>query len=175
MNQQLFNFCTAKSANQTPCRAPVFDIVNNMALCPKHSSNSSHQTSSPFKKIRRKTKPSALTRPQRKKKKKTSTQKSDRPMPNSINSQTKNNNNSIPSNAQPVEENVKEKDAVIFTDIDEAIQQATALLEEQDFNFVLNGLKDDDGFADFTDIEKSFSENELKKLTLNFAPNESND
>lgn len=97
-------------------------------------------------------------------------------MPNSLNSQTKNNNNSIPSNAHSVEENTKEKDTVIFTDIDEAIQQATALLEEQDFNFVLNGLKDDDTFADFTDIEKSFSEHELKKLNLNFASsNESND
>lgn len=71
--QVLFNYCTAKFADNTQCSMPVFDITHELPLCPEHARKRDnyklYQEAKP-KKIRKKVKPSAMIRPQKRSKKK---------------------------------------------------------------------------------------------------------
>ena len=37
VDQQLFDYCTAKFSNNTQCCVPVFDIRHELPLCPEHA------------------------------------------------------------------------------------------------------------------------------------------
>lgn len=84
VDQQLFDYCTAKFADNTQCCTPVFDIRHELPLCMEHAmkaDNYSKDQDSEYKqkRARKKTKPSALTRPPRKGKKKKNARKPPRP------------------------------------------------------------------------------------------------
>ncbi|KAL1514052.1 hypothetical protein ABEB36_003377 [Hypothenemus hampei] len=71
--QILFEYCTAKFADNTQCSLPVFDISHDLPLCAEHARKRDnyrlYQEAKP-KKIRKKVKPSAMIRPQKRSKKK---------------------------------------------------------------------------------------------------------
>ncbi|RZC39727.1 INO80 complex subunit D-B-like, partial [Asbolus verrucosus] len=72
-DQVLFGYCTAKFADNTQCSVPVFDITHELPLCPEHARKRDnyklYQEAKP-KKLRKKVKPSAMIRPQKRNKKK---------------------------------------------------------------------------------------------------------
>ncbi|GAB6023000.1 INO80 complex subunit D [Chamberlinius hualienensis] len=74
IDQLLFEHCTAKFADNTQCCIPVFDICHELPLCVEHArkrDNYTKMSTEPKpKKPRKKTKPSALTRPPKRGKKK---------------------------------------------------------------------------------------------------------
>lgn len=74
VDQLLFEHCTAKFSDNTQCCVPVFDICHELPLCPEHAKkrdNYNKMASEPKpKKPRKKSKPSALTRPPKRGKKK---------------------------------------------------------------------------------------------------------
>ena len=37
VDQQLFDYCTAKFSDNTQCCVPVFDIRHELPLCPEHA------------------------------------------------------------------------------------------------------------------------------------------
>ncbi|XP_013415665.1 INO80 complex subunit D [Lingula anatina] len=75
VDQQLFDYCTAKTADNTQCCFPTFDIRHDMPLCMQHGKSADNYVPEPvpetelLKRPRKKTKPSALTRKTKKKKK----------------------------------------------------------------------------------------------------------
>ncbi|CAE1255675.1 INO80D [Acanthosepion pharaonis] len=81
VDQQLFDYCTAKFADNTQCCVPVFDIKHDLPLCQEHAAKADNyqkiqNTESKQKRPRKKPKPAALTRPPKKgKKKKKKTQR----------------------------------------------------------------------------------------------------
>ncbi|CAG5130891.1 unnamed protein product [Candidula unifasciata] len=74
INQQLFDFCTAKFANNVQCCLPSFDLRHELPLCQEHAAKTDNYQKQLAlenkKKPRKKSKPPALTRPPRKGKKK---------------------------------------------------------------------------------------------------------
>ncbi|KAH9514365.1 hypothetical protein Btru_028951 [Bulinus truncatus] len=74
INQQLFDFCTAKFANNVQCCLPSFDLRHELPLCQEHAAKADNYQKQleleNKKKTRKKSKPPALTRPPRKGKKK---------------------------------------------------------------------------------------------------------
>ncbi|KAG5872676.1 hypothetical protein JTB14_012952 [Gonioctena quinquepunctata] len=70
--QALFEYCTAKFADNTQCSTPVFDISHELPLCAEHARKRDnyklYQEAKP-KKLRKKVKPSAMIRPQKRSKK----------------------------------------------------------------------------------------------------------
>ncbi|KAK4884712.1 hypothetical protein RN001_000983 [Aquatica leii] len=72
-DQVLFNYCTAKFADNTQCSVPVFDISHELPLCTEHARKRDNykmfQETKP-KKLRKKVKPSAMIRSQKRNKKK---------------------------------------------------------------------------------------------------------
>ncbi|XP_041371810.1 INO80 complex subunit D-like [Gigantopelta aegis] len=74
VEQQLFDYCTAKFADNTQCCVPVFDIRHELPLCAEHGAKADNYQKTLHmesrKRPRKKTKPPALTRPPRKGKKK---------------------------------------------------------------------------------------------------------
>ncbi|KAL5010417.1 hypothetical protein ScPMuIL_012722 [Solemya velum] len=75
VDQQIFDYCTAKFADNTQCCMPVFDIKHELPLCMEHGIKADKyqeilESEPKPKKPRKKTKPSALTRPPKKGKKK---------------------------------------------------------------------------------------------------------
>ncbi|GIY51530.1 INO80 complex subunit D [Caerostris darwini] len=87
VDQLLFERCTAKFSDNTPCCVPVFDVCHELPLCFEHAKkrdNYDKMASEPKpKKPRKKPKPSALTRPPKrgKKKKKPSSVRPSTPLP----------------------------------------------------------------------------------------------
>ncbi|CAL1533161.1 unnamed protein product [Lymnaea stagnalis] len=87
INQQLFDFCTAKFANNVQCCLPSFDLRHELALCQEHAAKADNYQKQleleNKKKPRKKSKPPALTRPPRKgkKKKKGRYSKAQKPLP----------------------------------------------------------------------------------------------
>ncbi|XP_037026059.1 uncharacterized protein LOC119067282 isoform X3 [Bradysia coprophila] len=74
-DQRLFHPCTAKFADNSQCRVPVFDISHELPLCREHAwkrdnYNRMLQEQKPKKPPRKKPKPSAMTRPPKRNKKK---------------------------------------------------------------------------------------------------------
>ncbi|CAG2246622.1 INO80D [Mytilus edulis] len=81
IDQQLFDYCTAKTADNVQCCIPVIDISHELPLCVKHArevddSYKLEEEEIKPKRPRKKTKPSALTRPPKKGKKKKNQRKS---------------------------------------------------------------------------------------------------
>ncbi|KAL3836012.1 hypothetical protein ACJMK2_021467 [Sinanodonta woodiana] len=75
VDQQLFDYCTAKFSDNTQCCVPVFDIKHELPLCMEHGIKADNyqkvlDAEPKPKRPRKKTKPSALTRPPKKGKKK---------------------------------------------------------------------------------------------------------
>lgn len=72
-DQVLFNYCTAKFADNTQCSVPVFDIAHELPLCTEHARKRDNYNKMCLetkpKKARRKIKPSAMIRPQKRSKK----------------------------------------------------------------------------------------------------------
>ncbi|XP_059145382.1 INO80 complex subunit D-like [Physella acuta] len=87
INQQLFDFCTAKFANNVQCCLPSFDLRHELPLCQEHAAKADNYQKQleieNKKKPRKKSKPPALTRPPRKgkKKKKGKYTKAQKPLP----------------------------------------------------------------------------------------------
>ncbi|KAK6970397.1 hypothetical protein BgiMline_026049 [Biomphalaria glabrata] len=87
INQQLFDFCTAKFANNVQCCLPSFDLRHELPLCQEHAAKADNYQKQleleNKKKPRKKSKPPALTRPPRKgkKKKKGRYSKAQKPLP----------------------------------------------------------------------------------------------
>ncbi|CAH1127456.1 unnamed protein product [Ceutorhynchus assimilis] len=71
--QILFEYCTAKFADNTQCSVPVFDISHDLPLCAVHARKRDnyrlYQEAKP-KRVKKKVKPSAMIRPQKRNKKK---------------------------------------------------------------------------------------------------------
>lgn len=81
IDQQLFDYCTAKTSDNIQCCTPVIDISHELPLCLKHAreveeSYKVEEEEIKPKRPRKKTKPSALTRPPKKGKKKKNQRKS---------------------------------------------------------------------------------------------------
>ncbi|GLV42192.1 lethal (3) L1231 [Carabus blaptoides fortunei] len=78
--QVLFDHCTAKFADNTQCSVPVFDIAHELPLCIEHARKRDNYNrmclETKPKKPRRKIKPSAMIRPQKRNKKRKRSQKS---------------------------------------------------------------------------------------------------
>ncbi|XP_036359431.1 INO80 complex subunit D isoform X2 [Octopus sinensis] len=75
VDQQLFDYCTAKFADNTQCCVPVFDIKHDLPLCQEHAAKADNyqkvqSNESKHKRPRKKPKPAALTKTKSKKKKK---------------------------------------------------------------------------------------------------------
>lgn len=72
-DQVLFDYCTAKFADNTQCSVPVFDIAHELPLCTEHARKRDNYNKMCLetkpKKARRKIKPSAMIRPQKRNKK----------------------------------------------------------------------------------------------------------
>ncbi|KAJ8319726.1 hypothetical protein KUTeg_002725 [Tegillarca granosa] len=84
VDQQLFDYCTAKFADNTQCCVPVFDFKHELPLCIEHGKKADNYHKSQDgeikpKRQRKKTKPSALTRPPKKGKKKKNQRRNIRP------------------------------------------------------------------------------------------------
>ncbi|XP_060075914.1 INO80 complex subunit D-like [Ylistrum balloti] len=83
VDQQLFDYCTAKFADNTQCCVPVNDFKHELPLCMEHGLKADTyldgDTEFKPKRPRKKTKPSALTRPPKKGKKKKNQRKNIRP------------------------------------------------------------------------------------------------
>ncbi|KAK3105835.1 hypothetical protein FSP39_006863 [Pinctada imbricata] len=84
VDQQIFDYCTAKFADNTQCCMPVFDIRHELPLCMEHAVKADNykkdsDSDQKQKRPRKKTKPSALTRPPKKGKKKRNQRKQVRP------------------------------------------------------------------------------------------------
>lgn len=74
-DQVLFHHCTAKFADNTQCSTPVFDMAHELPLCAEHARKRDnyhrlYQEANKPKKLRKKIKPSAMIRPQKRGKKK---------------------------------------------------------------------------------------------------------
>lgn len=74
VDQLLYEHCTAKFSDNTQCCVPVFDICHELPLCPEHARKRDNYdrmcAETRPKKIRKKAKPSAMTRPSKRGKKK---------------------------------------------------------------------------------------------------------
>ncbi|XP_068081444.1 INO80 complex subunit D isoform X2 [Anabrus simplex] len=74
VDQLLFEHCTAKFSDNTQCCVPVFDICHELPLCLEHARKRDNYdrmcAETKPKKIRKKAKPSAMTRPSKRGKKK---------------------------------------------------------------------------------------------------------
>ncbi|KAG8175240.1 hypothetical protein JTE90_012608, partial [Oedothorax gibbosus] len=88
VDQLLFEHCTAKFSNNTQCCIPVFDVCHELPLCFEHAKkrdNYNKMASEPKpKKPRKKPKPSALTRPPKRGKKKKKAVRPPSPIPSAL-------------------------------------------------------------------------------------------
>ncbi|ESO86800.1 hypothetical protein LOTGIDRAFT_166800 [Lottia gigantea] len=195
-HQQLFDYCTAKFADNTQCCVPIFDIKHELPLCHEHGAKADNyqkiQVAEVRKRPRKKSKPPALSRPPKKnkKKKKGRAVRPQKPIPPSsptgdismpdeepvpeINittdeekasssvskpeerlslpstSSTDNTNNSSQKEEKMIDNNLQGVDLeetfrhVIDKNFGELpLEQASRLLEEQDFQEVFNKIPDE--------------------------------
>lgn len=74
VDQLLFEHCTAKFSDNTQCCVPVFDVCHELPLCLEHARKRDNYdrmcAETKPKKVRKKAKPSAMTRPSKRGKKK---------------------------------------------------------------------------------------------------------
>lgn len=166
--QALFEYCTAKFADNTQCSVPVFDISHELPLCAEHARKRDnyrlYQEAKP-KKIRKKVKSSAMTRPQKRSKKKKK--------PPSKQSEMINNSSAIireitvptseavtevdPNNSPELEEDLQMVDQVLALNengLEQALVNQAHLLEETDITNVLSTIQVDE-FSDFFTVNRN--------------------
>lgn len=166
--QTLFEYCTAKFADNTQCSVPVFDISHELPLCREHARKRDnyrlYQEAKP-KKIRKKVKPSAMIRPQKrskKKKKSTSSQSSQKDLAMEVG--FNNNSNSQSSAIGTMETEITDNPGCVVLEedlqmvdhvlelnengLEQALVNQAHLLEESDITNVLSTIQVDE-FSDF--------------------------
>ncbi|XP_018572151.1 INO80 complex subunit D isoform X2 [Anoplophora glabripennis] len=164
--QVLFEYCTAKFADNTQCAAPVFDIMHELPLCAEHARKRDnyklYQEAKP-KKLRKKVKPSAMIRPQKRNKKKKKLIKTNEISgPSAI--------LEIPTRTSPesVGEIIEESPELEVEDmhmvdqvlglnengLEQALVTQAHLLEETDINTVLSTIQVDE-FSDFFTVNRN--------------------
>jgi len=88
VDQLLFEHCTAKFSDNTQCCVPVFDICHELPLCLEHARKRDNYdrmcAETKPKKVRKKAKPSAMTRPSKRGKKKRRLQRPPEPPPTGL-------------------------------------------------------------------------------------------
>lgn len=171
-DQVLFDYCTAKFADNTQCSVPVIDVAHELPLCAEHARKRDNYNKMCAevrpKKQRRKIKPSAMIRPQRRSKKRK------RP------SQSSTNNVVVQQDTQ-VQPQVTEiapiPDDLELVQVEHAlVTQASRLLEETDFTTVLNQIPADEFNDLFSDrngeYEPSMEETEELERALRAVDND---
>lgn len=175
VDQLMFEHCTAKFADNTQCCTPVFDISHELPLCIEHArkrDNYNKMTSEPkVKKPRKKTKPSALTRPPKrgkKKKKQVASGSGKSPVPSSADESRSSFKYSVESSQLNTSDNCLNTESIeddmsnqlepdlgndlegqlspgtdLPLDAADLANQASHLLEEHDFTDVLNKIPED--------------------------------
>ncbi|XP_066143671.1 INO80 complex subunit D-like [Euwallacea fornicatus] len=174
--QVLFEYCTAKFADNTQCSMPVFDISHELPLCAEHARKRDHyrllhETNKP-KKVRKKVKPSAMIRPQKrnKKKKKLPTIPQTKPQPSPDTCSNNSSNSAIitmvgdkmagelgSSVESPVLEDLQMVDQVLALNengLEQALATQAHLLEESDITNVLSTIQVDE-FSDFFAVNRN--------------------
>ncbi|KAK9710976.1 putative DNA-binding domain [Popillia japonica] len=166
-DQVLFNYCTAKFADNTQCSIPVFDITHELPLCTEHARKRDnykmYQETKP-KKLRKKVKPSAMIRPQKRNKKRK------KPLPKTLGIETCSivNNTVILNETADVRDDsselaedmveqvlgLQEPDLELPADDQVLVSQAGHLLEEPDITNVLNTIQPDE-FNDFFTVNRN--------------------
>ncbi|XP_063231316.1 INO80 complex subunit D-like isoform X2 [Bacillus rossius redtenbacheri] len=88
VDQLLYEHCTAKFSDNTQCCIPVFDICHELPLCLEHARKRDNYdkmcAETKPKRVRKKAKPSAMTRPSKRGKKKRKAQRPSEPPPPSL-------------------------------------------------------------------------------------------
>ncbi|XP_044264033.1 INO80 complex subunit D-like [Tribolium madens] len=163
--QVLFGYCTAKFADNTQCSVPVFDITHELPLCPEHARKRDnyklYQEAKP-KKLRKKVKPSAMIRPQKRNKKKKKPNKTPETTTPSaiIHIPGAGDVGEIVHAASPeLEEDMHMVDQVLGLNESDALaqvleSQASHLLEETDISTVLSTIQVDE-FSDFFAVNRN--------------------
>ncbi|KAH1007415.1 INO80 complex subunit D [Dendroctonus ponderosae] len=166
--QVLFDYCTAKFADNTQCSLPVFDISHELPLCAEHARKRDnyrlYQEAKP-KKIRKKVKPSAMIRPQKrnKKKRKPPPPKQTETLTNSSSIMSEINTNSnelvtqIETTPSPELEDLHMVDQVLALNengLEQALVSQAHLLEETDITNVLSTIQVDE-FSDFFAVNRN--------------------
>ncbi|XP_063919264.1 INO80 complex subunit D-like isoform X2 [Zophobas morio] len=169
-DQVLFGYCTAKFADNTQCSVPVFDITHELPLCPEHARKRDnyklYQEAKP-KKLRKKVKPSAMIRPQKRNKKKRKTIKTpETTTPSAIINipVTSEVGEIVHEDSPELEEDMHMVDQVLGLNESDALEQvletqASHLLEETDISTVLSTIQVDefsDFFTEINQIQSSF-------------------
>lgn len=158
-DQVLFDCCTAKFADNTQCSVPVFDITHELPLCPEHARKRDnyrmYQEAKP-KKLRKKVKPSAMIRPQKRNKKKR--RPPQKPPEISNDENITDTRNETPDLEEDMVEHVlalQEPDGLELVSVEQAlVTQATNLLEESEINNVLSTIQADE-FNDFFTVDRN--------------------
>ncbi|KAJ8928209.1 hypothetical protein NQ314_019272 [Rhamnusium bicolor] len=168
--QVLFEYCTAKFADNTQCSAPVFDIMHELPLCAEHARKRDnyklYQEAKP-KKLRKKVKPSAMIRPQKrsKKKRKTINKTNDSSVSSAILEVPARNSSGSEEVSEIIEEESPELEVEDMQMVDQVLglnenglEQALVtqahLLEETDINTVLSTIQVDE-FSDFFTVNRN--------------------
>lgn len=172
--QVLFHYCTAKFSDNTQCSVPVFDLSNDLPLCPEHARKKDNyqliQEMKP-KKLRKKVKPSAMIRPQKRNKKKKRPSSSSGTSKPSVSEGVVSSPHTTIEHSQirdiatdhsPILEeemveqvlSLQEPDLELVN-VDQALaHQATHLLEESDITNVLSTIQADE-FSDFFTVNRN--------------------
>ncbi|KAJ8962596.1 hypothetical protein NQ318_000989 [Aromia moschata] len=166
--QVLFEYCTAKFADNTQCSTPVFDIVHELPLCAEHARKRDnyklYQEAKP-KKLRKKVKPSAMIRPQKrnKKKRKPAIKSIETPLPSAIlevpakTSASEEVNEIIEESPELEVEDMHMVDQVLGLNengLEQALATQAHLLEETDISTVLSTIQVDE-FSDFFTVNRN--------------------
>ncbi|XP_031329386.1 INO80 complex subunit D-like, partial [Photinus pyralis] len=164
-DQVLFNYCTAKFADNTQCSVPVLDITHELPLCTEHARKRDNyrmfQETKP-KKLRKKVKPSAMIRSQKRNKKKKRPLKTIdgvhfkcklEPVSNSVVSEER----TEIASGDIVEHalSLQESDGLELVSVEQVlVNQASNLLEESEINNVLSTIQADE-FNDFFAVDRN--------------------
>ncbi|XP_064211884.1 INO80 complex subunit D-B isoform X1 [Tribolium castaneum] len=161
--QVLFGYCTAKFADNTQCSVPVFDITHELPLCPEHARKRDnyklYQEAKP-KKLRKKVKPSAMIRPQKRNKKKKKPNKTpETTTPSAIINIPGDVGEIVHAASPELEEDMHMVDQVLGLNESDALEQvletqASHLLEETDISTVLSTIQVDE-FSDFFAVNRN--------------------
>ncbi|KAJ8924407.1 hypothetical protein NQ315_007203 [Exocentrus adspersus] len=166
--QVLFEYCTAKFADNTQCAAPVFDIMHELPLCPEHARKRDnyklYQEAKP-KKLRKKVKSSAMIRPQKRNKKKKKPVKSNETAGPSAILEIHTTTSPGSEIGEVIEEESPELEVEDMQMVDQVLslnenglEQAFVtqahLLEETDINTVLSTIQVDE-FSDFFTVNRN--------------------
>nr|XP_023029589.1 INO80 complex subunit D [Leptinotarsa decemlineata] len=167
--QALFEYCTAKFADNTQCSTPVFDISHELPLCAEHARKRDnyklYQEAKP-KKLRKKVKPSAMIRPQKrsKKRRKLINKSNETPVSSAIlhmpprTSSGSDGGEIIEAGSPELEvEDMQMVDQVLGLNengLEQALVTQAHLLEETDISTVLSTIQVDE-FSDFFTVNRN--------------------